>query len=225
MTGIEETVKKLPIGMYSEAEERSNRWTHGCGFVLSVLGSVYLVTSIPERTGWQRYLACLVYGSSLMAVYAMSTLSHGPFSDRWRTTFRSLDQGFIYCLIAGSVTPLAVTYLPSTVCWVLLSAMWTIAGTGFITKVCFAHRVDSVSVWIYVLQGWLPILASPWFLEQTPLPVLLWGLAGGVCYTLGTLFLIYDDRVPHFHAIWHLFVMAGSAIHFFATLHFVARAP
>ncbi len=223
MTRIEEP-SQLPCGMYSEAEERANRWTHGCGFVLSVVGAVYLVSAIPEQSGAKRLVACVVYVLSLMAVYATSTLSHGPFNNRWRSFFRALDQGFIYCLIAGSVTPLAVTYLPSNICWLLLGMMWTIAGAGFITKVCFAHRVDAVSVWIYVLLGWLPILASPWFQELAPRPALLWGLAGGVCYTLGTVFLIFDNRVPHFHAIWHLFVMAGSAIHFFATLFYVARA-
>ena len=174
-------------------------------------------------SGWVRLLACVVYVASLMAVYAMSTLSHGPFSERRRTFFRSLDQGFIYFLIAGSVTPLAVTYLPSTVCWLLLGTMWTIAVAGFVTKVFFAHRVDAVSVWIYVLMGWLPILTAPWFLELAP--ALLLGVAGGLSYTLGTVFLIYDNRVPHFHAVWHLFVMAGSAIHYYATLVFVARLP
>lgn len=213
----------FPCGMYSESEERSNRLTHGCGFVLSVAGAVYLVGSVPERAGWERLLACVVYSASLMAVYAMSTLSHGSFTDRRRTYFRALDQGCIYFLIAGSVTPLAVTYLPSTVCGLLLGTMWTIAVAGFIAKVCFSHRVDAVSVWIYVLLGWLPILATPWFLELAPLSTLLWGLAGGLCYTVGTVFLIFDHRVPHFHAVWHLFVMSGSAIHYFATLYFVAR--
>lgn len=221
MSRIDEATK-FPCGMYSESEERSNRLTHGCGFVLSVLGAVWLVTSVHERSGGGRLVACVVYAVSLMAVYAMSTLSHGPFSERWRTVFRSLDQGFIYFLIAGSVTPLGVTYLPSTICWLLLGTMWIIAVVGFVTKVCFTHRVDSVSVWVYVLLGWLPILASPWFLELAPLSALLWGLAGGVCYTFGTVFLIFDNRVPHFHAIWHLFVMAGSAIHFFVTLYYVA---
>lgn len=213
---------ELPIGMYSEAEERANRLTHGLGFVLSVLGAIYLVAVVSARSDIGRLLACVVYVASLMAVYAMSTLSHGPFGNRWRTVFRSLDQGFIYCLIAGSATPLAVAYLPATVCWLLLGAMWTVAIAGFIAKVFFVHQVDSVSVWVYVLMGWMPILGAPWFLQFVPLTALQYGLAGGLCYTLGTVFLVFDHRVPHFHAVWHLFVMGGSTIHFLATLQFVA---
>lgn len=224
MSTIDQAVE-FPVGMYSEAEERANRLTHGVGFMLSVVGAIYLVSVVSARSDLGRLLACVIYVASLMAVYAMSTLSHGPFGGRWRTFFRALDQGFIYFLIAGSVTPLAVTYLPSTVCWLLLGLMWTIAGAGFIAKVFFVHRVDSVSVWVYVLLGWMPILASPWFLEMAPVSSLLWGLAGGICYTLGTVFLIFDGRVPHFHAVWHLFVIAGSVLHFCTTLFYVAQVP
>lgn len=223
--GVLDQSSTHPFGMYSESEERSNRWTHGLGFVLSVLGSIYLIAKIPEQSGWIRLLACLIYAVSLMAVYAMSTLSHGPFSEHRRAFFRSLDQGCIYFFIAGSVTPLAVTYLPATVCGLLLGTMWAIAITGFITKVGYAHRVNAVSVWIYVLLGWMPILASPWFIELAPRPALLLGLAGGLCYTFGTLFLIFDSRVPHFHAVWHLFVMAGSTLHYLVTLDYVAKIP
>jgi hemolysin III len=209
---------EFPFGMYSEAEERANRLTHGLGFVLSVLGTIYLVSVALARSDVPRLLACSVYAASLMSVYAMSTLSHGPFAGRWRDFFRSLDQGFIYFLIAGSATPWAVAYLPGPVCWSLLGAMWTIAVGGFIGKVWFAHRIDAVSVWVYVAMGWLPILATPWFVSVAPSLVLWSGLGAGLCYTTGTFFLIFDRRVPHFHAVWHLFVMAGSALHFFGTL-------
>ncbi|MDB5340945.1 MAG: yqfA, partial [Planctomycetaceae bacterium] len=159
------------------------------------------------------------------AVYAMSTLSHGPFDERRRTLFRSLDQGFIYLLIAGSFTPLAVAYLPTTVCWCILGMMWTIALTGFAAKVCFAHQVYAVSIWVYVMLGWMPILAAPWLLGTVPMNGLLLGLAGGICYSVGTVFLVFDHRVVYFHALWHVLVIAGSTLHFLVILCYVAQVP
>ena len=215
--------EKFPIGMYSEAEERANRVTHGFGFVLSVCGAAYLLATAFERHGWGLTIACLLYTVSLSAVYAMSTLSHGPFDERRRDLFRSLDQGFIYLLIAGSFTPLAVAYLPVTVCWCILGSMWMIALAGFAAKVFFAHQVNSVSIWVYVALGWMPILATPWLLEFVPLNGLMLGLGGGICYTVGTVFLMFDHRFAYFHALGHLFVMAGSTLHFLTILCYVAR--
>ena len=215
----------LPFGMYSEAEERANFSTHALGFVLSVWGAVYLSMTAYQYHGWGRGIACVLYTASLSTVYAMSTLSHGPFDERRRALFRSLDQGFIYVLIAGSFTPLGVAYLPAIVCWCILGAMWAIALTGFVAKVCFAHQVNAVSVWVYVLLGWMPILATPWLLGVVPINGLLLGLAGGLCYTAGTIFLVFDHRIAYFHALWHVLVMAGSALHFLAILGYVAQLP
>jgi hemolysin III len=92
--------------------------------------------------------------------------------------------------------------------------MWGVALYGFIAKVFFAHRVELVSTMPYVLLGWMPAISAPAMLEVMPLDVFWWMLFGGVCYTLGTLFLIYDQRIRHFHAVWHLCVIAGSVCHF-----------
>jgi hemolysin III len=106
----------------------------------------------------------------------------------------------------------------------LLGAIWAVALWGFLSKVAFGHRVDAVSIWSYVLLGWMPIVAAPSIMPHMPMAA-FWGmLLGGVCYSLGTVFLICDRKVPHFHAVWHLFVMAGSACHFLVILIFVAGA-
>jgi hemolysin III len=214
----------FPPGMISHAEERANCVTHAIGLVLSVLGSVVLFMTMPTPQHFGTVASCAVYAPTLIAVYAMSTLSHGPFDGAWRTYFRALDQGCIYLLIAGNCTPMAVQYLPPTVAFVLLGTMWTVALYGFMAKVFFAHQIDAVSIWVYVVLGWLPIFATPWFVQSAPLLSLVGGLAGGLCYTAGTLFLKYDNRVPYFHAIWHLCVMAGSTIHYLCVLFFVAWA-
>lgn len=224
MSGVS-VAAELPFGVYSAAEERANYLSHGLGFVLSVWGAVYLSLTAFHQHGWERASVCVLYAASLSAVYAMSTLSHSSFDERHRALFRSLDQGFIYLLIAGSFTPLAVAYLPATVCWCILGSMWTIALTGFSAKVFYAHQVCAVSVWVYVILGWMPILATPWLLGAVPINGLILGLAGGFCYTGGTVFLMFDNRGRYFHAVWHLLVMAGSALHFLVILFYVARVP
>jgi hemolysin III len=222
MNQVNQSVE-LPFGMYSEAEERANRLTHGFGCLLSICGTAYLLLTVSRYHDQVRLAACALYGLSLTTVYAMSTLSHCALTPRYRALFRSLDQGFIYFLIAGSVTPLAVAYLPTMVCWVLLGAMWTIASLGFLAKVVLIHQVDSVSVWVYIALGWFPVLASKWFIEFVPGMALVLAAIGGLLYTVGTLFLIFDERIAYSHAIWHLFVMTASTFHFLTILFYVAQ--
>jgi hemolysin III len=105
----------------------------------------------------------------------------------------------------------------------LLGAMWVVALVGFAAKVFFAHRVEAVSITSYVLLGWMPIIAVPALWRSAPTGAIASMIAGGLCYTIGTLFLVYDERVRHFHAAWHLFVIAGSACHFLGILVFVVR--
>ena len=203
-------------------EERVNALTHGLGLVLSVLGALVMVVSVVDRGDKWRMVGCAVYLASLVAVYAMSTLSHSFTSPGWRERFRALDQGTIYLLIAATYTPFSLAYLRTGPWWVLLGAMWAVALFGFLSKVLFAYRVDSVSIWTYVVLGWMPVVAVPSILPQLPMAA-LWGmLLGGLCYSIGTVFLICDQKVPHFHALWHLFVIAGSACHFVVILLFVA---
>lgn len=217
-----EPKRELPWGMLSEAEERANRWTHAIGFLLSLWGVLLLAKELWGTQELIRPLACALYAASLLLVYATSTLSHGNFSSQRRNFFRSLDQGCIYFLIVGTYTPLSVIYLPYMGFWILLGSMWILAIIGFVSKVFFSHRVNSVSVIMYVLLGWLPILTTPWAISLMP-SFALWGiLVGGICYTLGTLFLANDKRILHFHAVWHLWVIAGSAVHFQTILQAVS---
>jgi hemolysin III len=205
------------------AEEFANAITHGVGLALAVVGASLMVASAWRYGDVWRMLGCGIYVASLIAVYAMSTLSHGCWSPRWKARFRAWDQGFIYFLIAATYTPFALAYLRTGAWWLLLAAIWAIALWGFVTKVVFAHRVEAVSVWPCFLLGWMPAVAVPSILELVPVTALWWMLAGGVCYTVGTIFLTLDEKVPHFHAVWHLLVIAGSACHFLAIFAFVAR--
>jgi hemolysin III len=212
----------LPVWTRSAAEELVNSATHGFGFVLAVSGALMMAGPLVENSDAVSAFGGGLYLASLMSVYAMSTMSHCAKSPNWKRLFRRLDQGAIYLLIAATYTPFSLRYLPNSWWTLLLAAMWGVALFGFVAKVFFAHRVDLVSTVPYVLLGWMPVISAPAMLQVMPIGVFWWMLLGGMCYTLGTLFLIYDQRVRHFHAVWHLFVIAGSACHFYGILAAVA---
>jgi len=149
-------------------------------------------------------------------------LSHSPFRPGLIRLFERLDQGFIYLLIVGTYTPFALVYLRTGGWWLLFVLMWTLALSGCCCKIFFPHRINGVAVWTYVFLGWMPIMAAKPVLELIPGGA-LWGLLiGGLCYTFGTLFLVCNIKRFHFHAIWHMFVIAGSTAHFLTILFYVA---
>jgi hemolysin III len=209
----------------SPVEELAHAITHGIGLLLSIAGGTVLIVRVLADGNLWRIAGCSIFAAALIAVYAASTLSHSATKPRYRRLFRILDQGFIYLLIVGTFTPLALEYLRGSWWWLLLAGMWTVALVGCVSKVLFSHRIDAVTVWSYILLGWLPILPGRAYLELVPAAALWWVLAGGLCYTLGTVFLVLDVRRLHFHAIWHLSVLAGSICHYAAVFFFVACAP
>ena len=209
----------------SLAEEIANSVTHGIGLILSLAGSLILLTRVLSQPDLWRLLGCGVFATALVAVYAASTLSHAVARPAWRRAFRILDQSCIYLLIVGTFTPFALEYLRFGWWWLFLLLMWAGALVGFLSKLLFFHRIDAVTIWSYLLLGWLPIIPAWIYLDLVPWGALTWILVGGLCYTAGTVFLILDHRRLHFHAIWHLFVLAGSTCHFYAVFLFVACAP
>jgi hemolysin III len=144
-----------------------------------------------------------------------------------RHALRALDQAVIFLFIAGSYTPVALTWLrDGSGWWAMHAAVWGVAAAGFVAKIAFAYRVrpESVSATLYLLVSWLPVLATYPVMSVLPGRLMLWMLAGGVCYTAGVLFFHYDRRVPYFHAAWHVLVIAGSACHY-AGIFFYCTAP
>lgn len=203
--------------------EIANSITHGLGLALSLVAVAVLMIAARHCDFWQ-LLACGIYAATMVSVYAASTLSHIIQQPRLQHFFRMVDQGCIYLFIVGTFTPIAAAYLREGNWWILLSAMWTIALAGFFSKVVLVHRIDGASVAIPVLLGWMPLLGGRPMLELVPAVVVWWVVAGGVCYTVGTLFLMFDHRHRYLHAVWHLFVIAGSACHFWAILRYVVPA-
>ncbi len=205
----------------TDPEEFANSMTHGLGFLLSVVGAIAIAIQVLREGDAWRVLGCMIYAPSLVTVYAMSTLSHicsAPHSKRF---FRMLDQGFIFLLIAATYTPFSLAFLRTSPWWLFLAFVWTIAMFGFFSEILLRWRVNAVSIWIYVVLGWMPVVAGFSLVGLVPETGLWWMLIGGLCYTAGTVFLIYDKHVRHFHALWHVFVIAGSACHFFVIFFFV----
>ena len=202
-------------------QERVNAITHGCGLVLSLVGGALLLRVAAARGDVWLVLGCSIYSLTLVAVYAASPLSHCIQRPRPKALLRSWDQGLIYLLIAGTYTPIALAYLCSGWWWVLVVLSWALALYGFVTKVVQRHRIESVSTWPYVLLGWLPILGIKPVLLQAPQGVLLWIGVGAACYLVGVVFLVFDHKADYLHAMWHLFVIAGSAFQFVAIYRYL----
>jgi hemolysin III len=212
-----------PLPVYL-SEETVNMLTHGFGLVLSLVGTVVLVEMAQARGNTVQELGCWVYGATLVALYGASTLSHSFANPKLRTFFRMLDQVCIFLLIAGTFTPFALTYLLEGWLWSLLITMWGFAIVGIFFKVFF-RRMRNVATSAYVVMGWIPIVAIEPMTERIPGMALFWVLAGGLLYTAGTLFLTNDGKVRYFHAVWHLFVIAGSICHYIAVMFFVLPWP
>ena len=200
-------------------EETANSLTHGIGLALSIAGAAALLTTAGLYGNAWHFAGCSVYATTLVGVYAASTLSHVFQGPHLRRTFRILDQAFIYLLIAGTYTPFSLVYLRAGWWWLLSGLVWGFALAGFLSKTVWRHRIDAITIWAYVLLGWLPYVAIARVIQQLPFEVFWWLLVGGVCYMTGIVFLKLDRRFPYFHATWHVVVIAGSACHYVAILY------
>jgi hemolysin III len=208
----------------SRADETANCVTHALGLALAIVGTATLLNVTALYGDTLQMIGVSVYGATLVALYAASTLSHSFERPRVRHFFRTVDQVCIFLLIAGTFTPISLTYLRAGWWWALFISVWGLAVIGIFFKIFFT-RLETVAVSAYVCLGWMPVVAVKPIVELMPPAALAWMIAGGLFYTLGTLFLLRDERVPFFHAIWHLFVIAGSACHYYAVLRYVVPWP
>ncbi len=201
--------------------ERFNSITHLVGAGLAVAGAAVLIV-VAARLGdpW-KLISFSVYGAMLITLYVASTLYHSV-RGRAKNILRKVDHCSIYLLIAGTYTPFALVSLRGVWGWSLLGVVWALALFGILQEIWFAKGARVLSLVIYVLMGWLALVAvSPLWDALTPRGFALLAL-GGVLYTVGIVFYVADQRVRHGHGLWHLFVLGGSSSHFFTVLFFVA---
>lgn len=198
-----------PVVYLSPADELANIVTHSLGFILSLCVLGFLFGFADSQSVGLR-VACIVFSCSMATVYFFSTLSHAVQEPVLRNRLRAWDQGTIYFLIAGTYTPFLWQDSPPGFRLAMLVAVWLAALFGFYAKVLAAHRINAVSTATYLALGWLPAIP---LVGRTPWICFVWMLAGGLCFTIGVLFLKQSSRIRYAHAVWHLLVMLGSACH------------
>ncbi|HMM34097.1 MAG TPA: hemolysin III family protein [Thermoanaerobaculia bacterium] len=207
----------------TRGEEIANSVTHGVGLLASVVAFPFLVMTAAQRWGAPEVIGAAVFAATLVALYLVSTLYHALRPSRAKQVLQKLDHAAIYLLIAGSYTPFTLGVLRGTWGWTLLSLVWAIAGTGIALEFALGKKVHKVAVALYVVMGWLVVVAVKPLLAAVPWPGLAWLVAGGLLYTGGVAFYA-AKRVRYAHAVWHLFVLAGSACHFVAIWGWSGRA-
>lgn len=203
----------------SHREEVASLYTHAAGVVLSIFALVAM--ALAAEGDLVRLVSAGVFGISLILLYLSSTLYHFFTSARWKSWFQALDHACIYLLIAGSYTPVTLITLRGPLGWSLFGIVWGLALAGVLVKTLAKRRRDHwISTVLYVLMGWLILAAIVPLVRALPAAGFWWLFAGGLCYTGGLAFFAWK-RLPFHHAIWHLFVMAGSTCHVIAIHRFV----
>jgi hemolysin III len=208
---------------YWRRQEIANSVTHGLGIVLSLAGLVVLVVLASLHATVWHVVSFSIYGTSLILLYTSSTLYHSVRSPRLKRMFRVLDHSSIYVLIAGSYTPFVLVNLRGGWGWSLFAIIWALSLIGIFVKAFHTGRFKAVSTAIYLLMGWLVVVAIKPLAHAMPVAGIAWLLAGGLAYTVGA-FIYMWKRIPYHHAIWHLFVLAGSICQYFAVLLYVLPA-
>jgi hemolysin III len=213
-------VNNLYKRSYTLREEIANSITHGIGTGLSLIGGIILVVLAILYGDIWRVVSFSIYGASLILLYLASTLYHSFRNPRLKHLLRIIDHAAIYLLIAGTYTPFLLVSLRGPWGWTLLGIIWSLALAGIIFKTLFIQRFRKLSTLVYIGMGWLCLIALHEMLIHIPTAGLLWVAAGGILYTTGVIFYAWH-RLPYHHAVWHVFVLAGSACHFFAVLFYV----
>ncbi len=207
------------------SEELANSLTHGIGIYLGVAGLALLVVFASLYGNAWHIVSCSIYGSTLVLLYTASTLYHSFRHPRAKHLFRIFDHTSIYLLIAGTYTPFTLVPLRGAWGWSLFGVVWGLALCGIITKVFFIHRFEILSTLLYLFMGWLVVIASKPMLQKIPTWGIAWLVIGGLSYTIGVIFYLFDRKFCYAHAIWHIFVLAGSICHFFAVMFYVIPHP
>lgn len=205
-------------------EELANAVTHGVGLVLSLIGMPILILAALDRGERATVIGASVFGATLIALYAASTLYHAIPHPKIKQRLRVVDHAAIYLLIAGTYTPFTLGVLRGTWGWTLFGIVWTLAALGVLFKVVFGSgTMAKLSTAIYVAMGWVIIIAIKPLMMSMEHTGLILLIAGGLCYTGGVIFYV-DRRRAWTHPVWHLFVMGGSICHYFAVLWYAAPA-
>jgi hemolysin III len=200
--------------------EKLNAWTHLAGGVLALIGAVWLLVLAAMDGDIAKIVSVSIYGFTLVLLYSTSTLYHSV-RGRAKVIMQKLDHLSIYLLIAGSYTPFCLVTLRGAWGWWLFGIVWSLAVIGMLQEIKPRSEARVLSIVIYAVMGWIVLVAVKPLLGALGTAGFSWLVAGGVSYTVGIVFFAYDHRFRHWHGIWHLFVIAGSLLHFVAILRYV----
>jgi hemolysin III len=201
--------------------ERLNGYTHLTGTVLAAGGCAELISLATKHNDPMRLTSFAIYGMTLVLMYLASTAYHST-RGRAKEILRKVDFCAIYLLIAGCYTPFAMVALRDTIGSSLLYGVWALAAVGILQEIFVARGPRFTTLAIYLLMGWMGLFAALPLVDAISLRGFLWLAASGIVYTVGIVFYLYDDRYPYWHGIWHVFVLVGSALHYFTVVKFLA---
>ncbi|MEN6374526.1 MAG: hemolysin III family protein [Smithella sp.] len=214
---IQETAQS---GQYTLREEILNSVTHGAGAVASIAGLALLIFFSSHHGQTSHIVSCTIFGIALLLLYTASTLYHSFRKPDIKSMLKIVDHSCIYILIAGTYTPFMLLVVRGVLGWSIFAVVWVLTVLGIIFKVFFINRFKIVSTLAYILMGWIIVFAIKPLFQTLPDGGIAWLVSGGLAYTLGTIFYAWK-KLPFNHAIWHLFVLAGSTCHFIAVLFYV----
>lgn len=208
--------EEFEYNFYTKGEEIANAVTHGVGAILSIVGSVFLILKSLKTSSNYAITGVWVYCIALIVLYLGSTLYHSIPGKLVKRILRILDHSSIYLLIAGTYTPIILILMNSDKkSMQILLALWIIAFLGIIFKIFWIDKFSILSTILYILMGWIIVLNVKVVLLLVPMKILIYIVAGGLAYTIGCIFYALD-KMPYNHFIWHLFVIAGSVLHYIA---------
>jgi hemolysin III len=202
----------------SQAEEIANSISHGIGLVAALVGTPFLIMHAIRHGDTGFIVGTSVFSATMIFLYLASTLYHALPMGKAKVVFRVIEHSAIFLLIAGTYTPFTIGVLRGTWGWTLLGVIWGLAIVGVALKVFDKASHPILSTGLYLLMGWIVVIAVDPLLARVPTAGFLWLLAGGLSYTAGVAFFATDSRLKYGHLIWHLFVIAGTSCHYFAVI-------
>jgi hemolysin III len=221
MQNVRPEVTNQSTAPHYRYEELANTMTHGFGFLAAIVATVFmLIKASPASLSHAQIFGVAVYGLSMILLFLSSALYHGARDETRKEQLNRLDHCAIYVLIAGSYTPFLMITLQTTLADILLVIIWLLAFAGIVFKIFYIDKFPKTSLATYLMMGWLSILVIYQLYQVAPIELLYLLIAGGLSYTLGTLFYA-TDRIPYNHAIWHIFVLLGAALHCWAIWQWV----
>lgn len=213
--------EKIQIPNYSLGEEITNAILHGIGALLAIAALVLCVVFSAIHHNPYAVVSSCLYGSTLIILYTMSCLYHSLKVNNAKRVFRIIDHCSIFLLIAGTYTPLTLVSLNGPIGWTLFGIIWGVSILGIILNAIDLNKYKVISMILYIMMGWAIIFTFPRLLKVIDMAGIYLLVAGGIVYTIGAIFYGIGKKIKYMHSVFHIFVLAGSILHFFAILLYV----